>query len=208
MKRKNLIIVIILLFAFQFFALAQTRSQRVRYVFDGDTILVDTGQKVRYLAIDAPEMGRDGKESEFMALEAREFNRQAVNQSKVILEFDLEKKDRHGRLLAYVFLEKGDMVNALLVREGLAHVLCKKPNVKYRLLLLRDQRLAMTERIGIWSRDNTKGEAYYAGNSASYRFHRPDCPFGNKIQPQHLVRFESRFAAFWEGYSPCKRCKP
>ena len=206
MKRKSLIIVIFLVC--QTLAYAQATHHRVRYVFDGDTILLDTGQRVRYVGIDAPEIGREGKETEFMALEARAFNWQLVARSKIRLEFDHERKDRHGRLLAYVFLESGEMVNGLLIRKGLAHVLCKKPNVKHQALFLRYQRLAMTEKLGIWTGKAPTLEPYYVGNSGSKRFHRPNCPAGKKTHQERRVIFNTRQDAFWEGYSPCKRCKP
>jgi len=208
MKRKSVIIVILLVCQTLAYAHAHASNHRVRYVFDGDTILLDTGKRVRYVGIDAPEIGREGKESEFMALKARAFNRQLVAQNKIRLEFDHERKDRHGRLLAYVFLESGEMVNGLLVRKGFAHVLCKKPNVKYQALFLRYQRLAMTEKLGIWTGKAPALEPYYVGNSGSKRFHRPTCPSGKKTRQDHRVIFNTRQDAFWEGYSPCKRCKP
>lgn len=206
MKRKSLIIIIFLVC--QTFAYAQPSHHRVKYVYDGDTILIDSGERVRYVGIDAPEIGREGKETEFMALEARDVNRQLVAQSKIRLEFDEERKDRHGRVLAYVFLESGEMVNGLLIRKGLARVLCKKPNTKYQSLFVRYQRLAMTEKLGIWAENATTWEPYYVGNSGSKRFHRPNCPSGKKIHQERRVIFDTRHDAFWEGYSPCKRCKP
>ncbi len=181
---------------------------RVKFVYDGDTILLDRGRKVRYLGIDAPEIGHEGKEDEFMAIASRDFNLHLVGNTRVRLEFDRQKRDPHGRLLAYVFLENGDMVNALLVRRGFARVMVKRPNLKYFSLLLDDQRLAMAENLGIWSEDGVKMERYYLGSRKSYRFHRPGCAFASQIRPHNLVMFETRHQAFWEGFSPCKRCRP
>jgi len=205
MKRKNLIFLFM-----AFFGLSFTQSNRhlVKYVYDGDTVLMDTQEKLRYLGIDAPEMGSRGKKNEFMAIESRDFNLRLVGQSWVKLEFDREKKDRHGRLLGYVFLENGDMVNALLVRKGLASVLIKRPNLKYLDLLIHNQRLAMEEKLGIWRKAIIKPENYYLGSSKSFRFHRPGCPFSRKILSHNLVRFKRYRDAFWEGFSPCKRCGP
>jgi len=181
---------------------------RVRFVYDGDTILLDSGKNVRYLGIDAPEMGYEGNESEFMATASRDFNLRLVDKKRVRLEFDQEKRGPHGRLLAYVFSENGDMVNALLVRHGLARVMVRRPNLKYLSLLLHDQRLAMAEKLGIWSEEGAKMERRYLGSSKSYRFHRPACAFAGQIRPRNLVIFENRRKAFWEGFSPCKRCRP
>ena len=181
---------------------------KVRFVYDGDTILVDGKGKVRYLGINAPEIDHKGGKDEFMAQAARSFNTKLVNGARVRLEHDKAEKDRHGRFLAYVFLENGTLVNTLLVREGLAHVMRNSRELKYKDRLLDCQRKAMQEKIGIWSRPLNGEEKFYLGNGNSYRFHRPDCPFGSKISRRNIVRFQSRHDAFWMGFSPCKNCRP
>ncbi|RMG57395.1 MAG: hypothetical protein D6713_09755 [Deltaproteobacteria bacterium] len=92
-------------------------------VVDGDTILVSlSGRRVpvRLIGIDCPETGKNGAPSEFMADEARDFVREQVEGKRVTLTFDLEREDRYGRLLAYVYTPSGDCLNALLLKEGLA----------------------------------------------------------------------------------------
>jgi len=180
----------------------------VRQVYDGDTVALSTGEHVRYLGVDAPEMDHKGGKSDFMAREARDVNAKLVQGKPVRLEFDQERSDRYGRLLAYVFLENGDMVNALILKNGLARVFQQPPNLKYSSLLLDSQRRAMAEKVGIWEKPVEKPEPYYVGNSNSYRFHRPGCPLGKTISRRHRVRFETAYKACWEGYSPCRQCKP
>jgi endonuclease YncB( thermonuclease family) len=206
MNHKNLIIFIFV--ALIGLASSQKALYSIKFVYDGDTILLNTGQKVRYLGIDAPEIGCGERKSEFMALAARDENIRLVKKRKVTLEFDRERTDQYGRLLAYVYLENGEMVNALLIRKGLAHVAIKLPNLRYLQPLLRFQRLAMEERIGIWKAPERKAEAFYLGNSKSYRFHRPSCAFGKKTGSDHRLQFNSRKEAFWEGFSPCRKCLP
>lgn len=206
MNQKNLFG--ILLIGFICVSFTHSTYNRVKFVYDGDTILLETGQRVRYLGINGPEMGYQGKKSEFMAIASRDYNSRLVNKKRVRLEFDQEKRDPHGRLLAYVFLEGGEMVNALLLRHGFAHVMVKRPKLKYFSLLLNDQRMAMGEKLGIWSQATAKMERYYLGNGKSYRFHRPGCAFSTQIRAHNLVKFNSRRKAFWEGFSPCKRCRP
>jgi len=206
MKRKRLIATLIIaLFCLSFTA---TPCFVVRYVYDGDTAVLATGEEVRYLGIDAPEIGHGGEKSDFMALESRNYNLRLVRNASVRLEFDEELKDRHGRLLAYVFLENGDMVNALLIKKGYAFVLFKKPNTRYFARLLEIQRQAITEKVGIWSKPPEKRELYYLASRGSLRFHRPGCPLGRKIARRNLVRFETSDKAYWEGYSPCRQCRP
>ena len=78
----------------------------VREVIDGDTIVLDDGRKVRYLGINAPEHGQP------YAREATNFNRRLVSGLSVRLEFDQERQDRHGRLLAYVYATKCEVRGA------------------------------------------------------------------------------------------------
>ncbi len=203
MKRKRLAGVLLV----ALLALSAAKPY-VKQVYDGDTFALSTGEHVRYVGVDAPEIDHEGGESEFLAHEARQQNAKLVQGKPVRLEFDQERNDRHGRLLAYVFLENGDMVNELLVRKGFARVLPKPPNLKYFSLLLDSQRRAMAERVGMWQREPDRPERYYIGNSDSYRFHRPSCPFGKTISGHHRVRFETAYKAYWEGYSPCRQCKP
>lgn len=182
--------------------------QQVTFVYDGDTILLDSGERVRYLGIDAPEINHGKEENEFMALAARDFNLKLVRNAPVRLEFDLERKDRYGRLLAYVYLENGDMVNRLLVRRGLACVMLQRPSLRRQDILLEAQRKAMKEMLGIWSRALKGGRHFYVGNMRSYRFHSPDCPFGRRIHPGNLKKFSLIRDAFWAGYAPCSLCRP
>jgi len=182
--------------------------QQVKYIYDGDTVLLKGGDKVRYLGINAPEIDHGGGKDEFMACRARDYNLDLVKGARVRLEYDQETRDRHGRLLAYVFLEKGDMVNALLVRKGLAYVMINFRTLRYRDLLIDCQRKAMREKLGIWRRTYTDKERFYLGNRTSYRFHRPSCSFGAKISRTNLRKFMSRHEAFVQGYSPCRFCMP
>lgn len=205
---RSLKITLIIILATVCLSFTAAGYHKVKFFYDGDTILLDNEKIVRYLGINSPEIGRKGAKSEFMAREARHANMQLVKGARVSLEFDKEEKDRYGRLLAYVFLKNGDMVNALLVRKGMAHVLLNKQGLKYKDLLLDCQRKAMNEKLGIWSRSFKVQEKFYLGNRVSYRFHRPDCPFAKEISHKNSVRFKSLYDAFREGYSPCKRCMP
>ncbi len=211
-SKKNIFLFIILSLilglktVFPFF---NEKIDKVRFVYDGDTILLSSGEKVRYLGIDAPELDPEGKRHEFMALEAMKFNIKMVKGKLVRLEFDRERRDRYGRLLAYVYLVKtGQMINALLLKKGLAHVLLKEPNLRYKRLFVKIQREAMKNRLGIWSKPFKNEEKYYIGNKRSFIFHRPNCAFGRRINPTNKIIFKDCYQAFWEGYSPCRRCKP
>ncbi len=183
------------------------REYTVSKVIDGDSIVLDTGEQVRYLGIDAPEMGKQAGGPQFYAREALAFNKQMVLLKKVRLEFDEEKHDAYGRLLAYVFV-KNLFVNGEMVKRGYARAMIKPPNVKYKDLLVKYQNEAMSKEIGLWQEKKTDTAPYYVGNKRSYVFHRPDCPYAAKVPEKNKITFKNRLDAIKIGYTPCKRCKP
>lgn len=180
----------------------------VERVVDGDTIILHGGGKVRYLGMDAPEMARDGRPKEFLASEAKEENARLVRNQKLRLEFDLERYDQYGRLLAYLFLPDGRMVNAELVRRGLARVYLIPPNLHYQASLVDCQRQAIQAKQGLWHTPLPSDESIYLCNTKSWRFHRPDCPAAKKITPAHRLSLPNTLEAYLRGYSPCRNCRP
>ena len=177
----------------------------VRWVDDGDTIVLADGRRVRYTGINAPEVAHEDRLAERYGHEARDFNQGLVLKKKVRLEFDREKYDQYGRLLAYVFLQDNTFVNAELIKGGYAYHVFRRPNTKYDSLLLKFQREAMAKRLGMWEKFPDQ-EGPFLGNRHSRRFHIIVCPFGKTTSPKHRIIFKTKYKAFWAGYSPCKRC--
>jgi micrococcal nuclease len=130
---------------------------------DGDTLQLQNGERVRLIGIDTPEMhesdklNRDAARSredkstiQKLGRRAWEFTRNLVELKRVSLEFDVEKRDRYGRLLAYVYLKDGTFVNAEIVKEGYASLMTFPPNVRYADLFLKLYRQARENRRGLW----------------------------------------------------------
>ncbi len=94
------------------FGCVEEKEFVVSRVIDGDTIELADGITIRYIGVNTPEVGQPGAE------EATEANRALVEGKKVRLEYDVQKQDKYGRTLAYVYLEDGTFVNAELVKNG------------------------------------------------------------------------------------------
>jgi len=135
----------------------------VSRVIDGDTIQIESGERVRLIGIDTPEMHespklrRDSQRAkqdittiQKLGRRAYEFTKNLVEHKRVSLEFDVEKHDRYGRLLAYAYLKDGTFVNAEIVKQGYASLMTYPPNVKYEDLFLKLYREAREERRGLW----------------------------------------------------------
>lgn len=198
-----LLLCLVIIFSGNLFA----KEYVVKKIIDGDTVQLDTGEIVRYLGIDTPELFVKDRGSEFYAKEAARYNKRLVFMKKVRLEFDVEKKDQHGRLLAYVFV-KNLFVNAELVRLGYAKAMIKLPNTKYKDMLINYQNKAMSEERGLWQEKKQETEASYIGNKRTSTLHRPSCKLVDKISDKNKIIFRSRFDAIKVGYSPCRKCKP
>jgi len=85
-----------------------------QHVYDGDTILLKDGRKVRLIGINAPEIGRKGKASQAFAQKSKHKLKQLLSTSPIInLSYDLEKKDRYNRSLAYIYLPDGTAVQTV-----------------------------------------------------------------------------------------------
>lgn len=180
---------------------------RVRWVDDGDTVVLTDGRRIRYIGINAPEVAHGRQAAQPLGDAARAFNRRLVQNRKIRLEFDREKKDRYGRRLAYVFLENGVLVNAQLVAEGYAYCLPRFPNRRYRRLLLKTQRRAMGQRKGIWAYW-LEVPGPFVANRHSMRFHHIGCPFARRIGKGNRRVFQNSRQAFYEGFAPCHQCIP
>lgn len=126
-------------------------------IYDGDTIGLDNGESVRYIGIDTPETHHPYRPVEFLGKEATQMNEALVGGKKVYLELDVRRRDRYGRLLAYVFLEDGTFVNAELARLGYAYTMTIPPSVKYTELFRKAAREARENKRGLWQETETIG---------------------------------------------------
>lgn len=140
------------------------RHIKVIKVYDGDTITVVNGEKVRFIGIDCPEthenqkLYRDAKRTgqdiaviKEMGKLSTDFTRQLLLNKNIQLEFDVQKRDRYGRLLAYVYLPDGTFVNARIVEQGLASPMTVPPNVKHAQLFKTLYAQARSGKRGLWA---------------------------------------------------------
>lgn len=130
-----------------FWAAAEHHS--VRYVVDGDTLDVSHVGRVRLLGIDAPEVGIGLDTPAPFAPEAKALLATLVGGRYASLEADGDRYDKYGRRLAYLLRDDGLLVNAEMLRAGLARVSARRQ--LRRLGELRAaERSAKVARKGMW----------------------------------------------------------
>jgi micrococcal nuclease len=186
---------------------AKEQEVLVSKVINGDTIVLENGDVVHYLGLEAPALNGKKKGAEFYAKEALRQNKSLVLSKKVRLEFDVEKKDTQGRILAYVYV-KNLFVNGELVRLGFARAAVTPPNLKYKDLLLKYQKEASKKYAGLWQEGKVGTESSYIGNKRSRVFHKPVCPLVARIPEKSKITFRNREDPIGIGYVPCTKCRP
>jgi micrococcal nuclease len=130
---------------------------RVKRVIDGDTIMLESGERVRLIGVDTPESVRPKTPVEHFAKEASAFTRRMVEGKRVRLEYDPANAVRghkdntsQRRTLAYVFLEDGTLLNEEIIRQGYGHALTRYPFSRVEDFR-RLEREARDRRRGLWA---------------------------------------------------------
>jgi len=127
---------------------------RIAYIYDGDTVRLKDGRKVRLAGINAPELGKKGLAGEPLAEEARAYlSRLFEGVERVQLRYEEQRHDRYGRLLAHLYLPEGDNIEARLLDAGLAQQLVVPPNTWQSGCYQHVERRARQQQRGIWRLD-------------------------------------------------------
>ena len=129
---------------------------RVEKIYDGDTLaaFVDGHfEKIRLIGIDAPELDQRpwGKKAK-KCLETL----MAAADSMISLEYDLEQRDKYGRILAYIWTKDGKMMNEEMLKKGCAVIFTIPPNIKYVERFRAAQKKAHELEAGIWGENGLR----------------------------------------------------
>jgi len=156
LRRVNFALICLLLFAAgasqagTFSVIGKSRWVNAAYIFDGDTFRTRSGERIRLLGINTPEVAHNAQPEQAYAKQAKRRLTQLILGKTVQLRLDKEKKDKYGRTLAQVYLRDGRWVNNILVDEGLAHVYTFAPNFYWADALLRTEKMARIDMRGLW----------------------------------------------------------
>jgi len=122
----------------------------IQRIFDGDTVLLSDGRKIRLLGINTPEVRHKNDPAQAGGEEAKRWLIDKLKQRKIRLELDVEKTDKYGRTLAHIMTDKNEHINLQMVAAGLASVAIYPPNLRYADELVKAQNQAEENKLGIW----------------------------------------------------------
>lgn len=182
-KAKLLIIILSLLFVSSnsYWWNRQRELMRVTSVYDGDTFWIKSGDRVRLLGINSPDLGKCKSEEAREALSNLVLNK--------VIELKEEKRDTYGRRMGLVYVD-GKLINIEIARQGLAK-LNYDPNSKSEEIKTAGHE-AIKNKIGIFSpeckktvKDDIKSECKIKGNidksTGERLYHLPTCRHYNYI---------------------------
>lgn len=235
---KKIISVVVALLAIALGLITQNFNEdkyKVVRVVDGDTLIVqidDKEERVRLIGVDTPEsVHPDASKNVEAGKVASEFTKSRLEGEYIELEFDVQERDKYGRLLAYVW-HNGEMFNKVLLREGYAQVATFPPNVKYVEEFTQLEREAREAKRGLWAdllddsekeedstnsepvqgnkgdkqtaKENTKDK--YVASKNSDKYHLANYTHAGEISPENQIWFNSIEEAEKMGYKPCGIC--
>lgn len=144
----------------------------VERVIDGDTLKLAGGKRVRLIGVDTPEKhyseklvrdarrsGKDIRTIRELGEKAAQFTGSICEGKKVRLEYDVERRDKYKRHLAYAYLEDGTFLNAKIIEEGYGQVMTIPPNVRHASYFLKLQQEARKGKRGLW--EDKRGQSHF-----------------------------------------------
>ncbi len=151
---------------------AQPGTYRVVEFVDGDTISVDmngTTETLRFIGVDTPETHDPRKAVQCFGTAAAAFTKNLIGNNNVRLESDPlgTNRDRYNRLLRYIYLPDGTLVNAEIIKQGYGFAYTGFPFTKSDEFL-EDQKVARIKNSGLWGSCTPSANQYggYSSNNA------------------------------------------
>lgn len=132
--------------------LEKRQEGEILRVVDGDTyeIFIGGREKVRLIGVDTPESLAPQKERNVKeGRVASDFAKELLEGKFVQVEYDVQERDRYGRVLAYLYID-GKMINEILLEEGMAQTATYPPNIKYADRFREIERAARESGKGFW----------------------------------------------------------
>lgn len=206
--------------------LSKFPKYKVVRVVDGDTIIISMNgkdERLRLIGVDTPEsVHPDSSKNIPEGKIASDYVKELIEGKEVGVEFDVQERDKYGRLLAYVY--SGDMMlNKHLLEEGYARLSTFPPNVKYVDDFTKIQTKSREGNKGFWkngvhsqdgnhkdknSEQQRKLSGKFIGSIQSDKFHKPTCRWAKSIKSHNETWFSDVNDALNQGYSPCGVCRP
>lgn len=133
----------------------EVETVQVAEIFDGDTVRLEDGRRVRLVGINTPEVAHRGKPAEPLAEAAKDQLQVLLNKRPIRLLVGQDSHDHYGRVLGHLFDAEGNSIIASLLQQGAGFQVAIVPNLRYVDCYQQAQRQAREQKLGVW------GHAFY-----------------------------------------------
>ena len=132
--------------------LSPADNAKVKWVYDGDTLLLTDKRKIRIIGIDTPETRHHKQKAQAYGAKAKEALRELLKKFnyQVILRYGKERKDKYKRTLAHVYLPDGTNISNWLLEQGYAKTLAFPPNIALAKCYKKSEKMAQARALKIW----------------------------------------------------------
>ena len=146
----------------------------VAHVYDGDTIKLIDGRKLRLIGVNTPERGRDSNKNEPFYQEAKNQLQQIIkkNHNQIKVVFGKDKRDRYKRFLAHIFTMDNENITATLIKNGMGFTVAIPPNIQLLDCYQNAEREAQKQKHGIWNHKYSHAIDVTSLKKSARGFHR------------------------------------
>lgn len=177
--------------------------KKVKRAVTGDTLELESGKRIRYASLEAPDPEARDKRIQRMGLESLAFNQKLADGKEIRVEWGSRLKDENGVYNPYVFTREGEFLNEEVLKAGYAKLQIQPPNLQYAERLRDVARDAREEGLGLWAHeDPSKRKSGVIGDQMTKKYYYPDDSELYDIPKGHQVEFTSSVNAKAAGYKP------
>ncbi|MFQ8889228.1 MAG: thermonuclease family protein [Bilophila wadsworthia] len=181
-------------------------SATVTQCTDGDTLVLDTGQRVRLAGVDTPEKGSKDTPPQYYAREAARFTCERTRKQRVkVIPLPGASRDRYQRLVAEIILPDGRSSMNSFSRAWLLFTRTRTSQQLVRRLTAAQRTHWTSARLLGFILTRPQAQEPYIGNRNSKRFSKA-CLRTANISKKNQIRFSDLEEAFRSGYAPARPC--
>jgi endonuclease YncB( thermonuclease family) len=171
----------------------KAENVEVAHVYDGDTVRLKDGRKIRIIGINTPETEKENQSAEFMADRATQELKQILNSTEVSLLLGEESQDRYKRWLGHLFVD-GELVSEQMLHRGLAFHIAIPPNLNFAKCLKKAELQARGK--GVWKAPSSlvKNVADLGKGESGFRVLTGDVTSFRQIRNGYILELEDILA--------------
>jgi len=133
-------------------ALSAPEHAIVKWVYDGDTLLLTDKRKIRIIGIDTPEVKHHQQKAQAYGAKAREALRELLKKYnyQIELRYSKEKLDKYSRILAHVYLPDSTNISSWMLTNGYARTMSIPPNIQLADCYKQAEETAQNQSLRLW----------------------------------------------------------